>query len=76
MAARIIISKDPLGLTRPAIKPGRLPEPVEPGSAHDPPERIAACLDCPLAECRQDSAACPLKSLTRPRRGGRKRAGP
>ena len=64
-----------MGLGGRAIKPGHLPEPARPVSTLDPPEYVAACLDCPLAECRQDSAACPLKSLPQPRRGGRKRAG-
>lgn len=72
-----MITKDPMGIKRPPIRPGHLPEPFgpEPVRAHDPPEFVAECLSCPLPECRQESAACPLHGKTRPgnprRRGWR-----
>lgn len=70
------IRRDYMGVTRPALKPGHLPEPVKPVSTLDPPEYVAACLECPLPECWMDSASCPLKSLPHPGRGRRKRGGP
>lgn len=49
-----------MGVTRPAIKPGRMPEPLEPVSTRDLPEFVAACLSCPLPKCRMTSLACPI----------------
>ena len=56
----MIRSKDPMGWTRQAIKPGRMPEPLAQERTRDPPELVAACLSCPLPECRMSSMACPI----------------
>lgn len=50
------------------IKPGRLPEPLEPVRTCDPPEIMAVCLSCPLQSCHSESAACPLRGGARPGR--------
>ncbi len=60
----MIQSKDLMGITRPAIKPGRLPEPPEPVSTRDPPEVMAVCLSCPLPGCHVWGRACPLYGYT------------
>lgn len=59
----MIIEKDPLGLTRPVIKPGCLPEPGEPPEpvrTRESPEFVAACLSCPLPDCNMSSSRCLL----------------
>lgn len=60
----MIQSRDPMGVTRPAIRPGRAPElmlePLEQVSTRDPTEFVAACLSCPLPKCRMTSQACPI----------------
>lgn len=71
-----MITRDPMGLGGRAIKPGHLPEPARPVSTLDPPEYVAACLECPLPRCMMDSTACPLRSLPRPGRRGKQRAKP
>lgn len=76
----MIISKDPLGITHPAIRPGRLPEPAppaEPVSTRDPAEFVAACLSCPLEDCNMSSRRClifgnsPGKNTQKRRRRGK-----
>ena len=44
----MIRSKDPMGWTRQAIEPGRMPEPLEPERTRDPPERRMSSMACPI----------------------------
>lgn len=39
-----MITRDPYGISRPPINPGRLPEPYPPAETMDTPENVERCL--------------------------------
>lgn len=61
-----MITQSPYGL-RNVIKPGHMPEPLQPVHTCDPPEIIAICLDCPVdGGCRPELSVCPLNGRHKP----------
>lgn len=60
-----MITNSPYGLTN-VIKPGRVPEPLQPIHTCDPQEAIDTCLSCKVkGGCRPESSLC---KLYRPKR--------
>ena len=55
-----MITRSPYGF-RNVIKPGCVPEPIQPVHTCDPPEVIAICLKCPVeGGCYPELSVCPL----------------
>lgn len=55
-----MITQSPYGL-RNVIKPGNMPEPLQPVHTCDPQEIIDICLACPIdGGCYPELSACPL----------------
>lgn len=60
-----MITQDPYGIGY-VIKPGCMPEPLQPVHTCDPPEIIAICLSCPVeAGCYPELSVCPLNGRNR-----------
>ena len=60
-----MITRDPYGISRPPINPGRLPEPYPPAETMDTPENVERCLCCTLPVCNGE---CPRhEELTKKR---------
>lgn len=58
-----MITSDPYGITK-VIKPGHMPEPLEPVHTCDPQHIIDLCLDCKVpGGCNQLSHNCPLRKV-------------
>lgn len=67
------IGIEPRWFAHPITKPGYGdPEPmkVEPISAMDSPENVAACLSCALPVCRPGNRGCPLHGKNRQLKSG------
>ena len=55
-----MITNSPYGITN-VIRPGWMPEPLQPVHTCDPEEIIAVCLKCPVeGECHPELSICPL----------------
>lgn len=46
-----MITRDPYGISRPPIRPGRLPEPLRHVETGDTPENMERCLHCTEEDC-------------------------